>query len=160
MQGNELLSVATALAPHFPTRQQVIDEALTWIGTPFHEGVHIKGVGVSCGQLLIAVYGSLGFTVPREVGHFPIDWALHTREERYLDILSQFTREIGQQEIMPADIALYRVGRVFCHSAIIVDWPSCLIHAYDGGCHRVELVDGSKQPLASRKVRFFTPFPK
>lgn len=140
-----------------PDRAAVITEAETWLGTPFHEGCHIRGIGVSCGQLLIAVYGSLGFPVPvGNLGYFPLDWALHTREERYLTILEHFATHTERPE--PGNIALFRLfgHRAFSHSAIIVEWPARVIHALWG--RGVEWADASKEPLVKRPVQFFDPW--
>lgn len=42
-------------------RQAVVAEAKTWIGTGFHHEARIKGAGVDCAQLLIAVFSACGF---------------------------------------------------------------------------------------------------
>lgn len=33
-----------------------VAEALTWLGTPYHQQGRVKGVGVDCGTLLCEVY--------------------------------------------------------------------------------------------------------
>lgn len=42
------------------TRNQIISEAKTWIGTPFHYHARIKGVGCDCVGLIIGVSEALG----------------------------------------------------------------------------------------------------
>jgi NlpC/P60 family putative phage cell wall peptidase len=41
-------------------RLAVIEEAKTWVGTPFRHQARVKGVGVDCAQLVIAVGESCG----------------------------------------------------------------------------------------------------
>ena len=107
-------------------RQRVIDEAKTWLGTPFLHQAAVKGAGVGCGTLLTCVYGACEFKVPslEEIGHFSHDWHLHTREERYLNIIKRFTIETKVPR--PGDIVLFRMGYVYAHSAIVVDWPNVI----------------------------------
>ena len=38
------------------TREEVVNEAASWIGTPVHQNAMVKGAGVDCGRLLYAVY--------------------------------------------------------------------------------------------------------
>ena len=42
-------------------QERVRSEALTWLGTPYHHQGRVKGVGVDCGQILIAIYEKAEF---------------------------------------------------------------------------------------------------
>jgi cell wall-associated NlpC family hydrolase len=46
------------------TREQLLAEARTWIGTPFHHRGRVKGAGVDCGGLVVAVAGACGIALP------------------------------------------------------------------------------------------------
>ena len=35
---------------------EAVQEALTWLGTPYHHQGRVKGVGVDCGTLICEVY--------------------------------------------------------------------------------------------------------
>ncbi len=39
---------------------EAVQEALTWLGTPYHHQGRIKGVGVDCGTLICEVYEKVG----------------------------------------------------------------------------------------------------
>src|SRR5690349_11447583 len=39
-----------------PWRARLLDEARTWLLTPWHHNARVRGAGVDCGQLLIACY--------------------------------------------------------------------------------------------------------
>ena len=75
-------------------RAAVVAEAETWLGTPYHHEARIKGHGVDCAQVLIGVFANVGLIEPVALPHYPMDWNLHRDEERYLDILGRYTREI------------------------------------------------------------------
>src|SRR6185503_14193490 len=46
------------------TRADIIERALTWIGTPFHEQACVKGIGCDCGHLWVGVARELGLVAP------------------------------------------------------------------------------------------------
>jgi len=135
-------------------RSRVVQEALTWDGTPYHHQARIKGVGVDCGQLLAAVYEDAGVLPHIETGDYPGDWMLHRDEERYLSFVMQYAQEVDAPR--PGDIAVFRFGRSYAHGSIVVEWPR-IIHAYV----RVGvMVDdaGENGALVGRPVRFFSPW--
>jgi NlpC/P60 family putative phage cell wall peptidase len=41
-------------------REQIVAEARTWLGTPFHHQGRLRGVGVDCGGLILGVGKALG----------------------------------------------------------------------------------------------------
>lgn len=58
------------------TRSQILHEARTWLGTPFHHQARTKGVGVDCAGLVIGVGQALGFSIEdhprRNYSRFPV----------------------------------------------------------------------------------------
>jgi len=136
-------------------RQAVIEEARTWIGTPFHQNADLKGVGVDCGRILIKVYGACGFRVPIDPPFLSQDWHLHRNEEIYLDIIREFATEIPGPPRL-GDVVMFRVARVYGHSGIVLEWPHLLIHAH--WLTGVQYVDATQPPLVARPVRFFSPY--
>ena len=136
-------------------RAAVVEEARSWIGTPYHHMGRVKGVGADCLTLLAEVYERAGVVGHVEVPFYPPDWHLHRDVERYLEGLLCHAREIYPELPEAGDIALFRMGRCFAHGAIVTAWPK-LIHALAGAC----VLDGdmTQPPLAGRAVRFFSPF--
>ena len=111
------------------TRARIVTEAKSWINTPYHHHGRVKGVGVDCAQILIAVYSEAGFIPKFDPGHYPPDWHLHHDDERYLSFVLPYVREMEEEEArLPGDLMLIKYGRAFAHSAIIIEWPLC-IHA-------------------------------
>jgi len=110
-----------------PRRQSLIDEAKTWLNTPWHHEGRIKGAGVDCGQILIEIYANCGLIERPAVDSYPRDWALHRSEERYLYVVEQYCHAVNSPG--PGDIVVYRNGRSFSHGGIVVAWP-LIIHAH------------------------------
>lgn len=125
-------------------REKVITEAKEWLGTPYHSGARVKGIGVDCGQLLIAVYQNAGI-IPSgdcEPGYYPFDWHLHRAEEKYLAWVERYCDKI-EAEPLPGDIAVYQFGRCISHAGIVLEWPK-IIHSYVG---MGVIVSGSNEAL-------------
>ena len=66
------------------TRDEVVAEAVTWIGTPYHPMACIKGVGADCALFPFAVYQAVG-GIPTEVAPpvYTSSWMLHRDEEEF-----------------------------------------------------------------------------
>jgi cell wall-associated NlpC family hydrolase len=110
-------------------RSAVIDEAISWIGTPYHHRAAIKRVGVDCGQLAIAVYAGAGIVQWFDTGDYPPDWHLSRNEERYLQLVAQHADEVA--EIEAGDLVVMQYGRTFSHGAIYIG-SGLIVHAYVG----------------------------
>lgn len=109
-------------------RLAVIQEALTWIGTPWRHQARVLGAGVDCGQILAAVFEKAGVLPHVDPGDYPRDFMLHADEERFLGLVELYARRIEGRPA-PGDIALFRYGKVLSHGAIVIRWPT-IVHAY------------------------------
>lgn len=136
-------------------RELVVQEAETWVGTPFHHEARIKNHGVDCGQLLIMVYGEFGF-IPKnyKLAHYSPDFAQHQDREWYLEIVTEFATEIKTPGV--GDIVLFKWGRLYSHGGIVVKWPE-IIHAW-ALTKRVTHFNAEFSPLGIKKKLFFSPF--
>jgi len=146
----------TAHGSPLPGRQAIIAAALGWKGTPFHHEAMVKGAGVDCGMLLIAVYREAGLIPDFPVAHYSYQWHLHRSRELYLEYLRQFGREIPEAEQGPGDVVIWKLGRVFSHAAIIIEWPH-VIHAVNGPGVVFENVDCALR-LRGPERKFFSPW--
>jgi cell wall-associated NlpC family hydrolase len=141
---------------HTAARQAIVDEAMGWERTPYHHHARIKGVGVDCAQLPLAVYVACGLIEPFEPDYTQ-DWMMHRDEERYLDVIRARAVEIDRADVGPGDMAVFKFGRTFSHSSIVIDLP-LIIHAVirGGAVLRADMdTDGD---LIGREVKFFTLF--
>lgn len=135
-------------------RAAVAKEALTWLGTPYHHHARVKGVGVDCAQILLAIYPGLGLAPEIDPGQYATDWHLHHSEELYV----QWVLEAGGIEVevpQVGDMGLFRFGRTFSHGAIFVGEQD-LVHSYLGKGVILSRLD--EAPLAGRPVRWFSIF--
>lgn len=124
-------------APFFSGRidqNQLISEAISWLGTPFHPHGHIKYVGVDCVNLAAGIYQALG--VVEEFN--PPKYALkagHVLEQsqitEYLEQTGRFHRLSIDQGPMTGDLLCFRVGKVEHHVGVLLRWPS-FIHVLRG----------------------------
>lgn len=112
---------------HTAKRQAIVDEAMGWIGTPYHHCARIKGVGVDCAQLPAAVYAAVGL-IPDLQPEYSPQWMMHRDEEQYLEWVRPYAREITREELQPGDLCMWKFGRTYSHSAIVIDVPT-VIHA-------------------------------
>ena len=136
-------------------REQIIQVAFDWLGTPYHHHGRIKGVGVDCVQFLIAVFSECGLAQGAETGPYPQDWHLHRSEEKYLAGIQQYAKQTATPE--PGDIALFRFGRCVSHAGIVLPEQRTVIHAYVGSGVILSSLDG--QELVGRLHSFWRVIP-
>ncbi len=110
-------------------RTDVVEEAKTWLRTPWHHRARIKGVGVDCAQFLIGVYANAGLVEDFDTGEYPVDWMLHREEERFLFWIEKYLVPAEYPTPLSGDTVIWKFGRCFSHAAIVVEWP-VVIHAY------------------------------
>jgi NlpC/P60 family putative phage cell wall peptidase len=134
-------------------RAAVVARAHDWLGTPFHAGARVRGAGVDCAQLLIAVFAEAGLIEPVDPGHYPPDWFLHQDGEPLLAWVERYGMRTSTTPA-PGDVALFRYGRAVSHGAIVVG-PELLIHSYRGlGVVRESFAPG--QAITPRLVGCWT----
>lgn len=134
-------------------RQAVVCEAQTWVATPYHHCADVKGHGVDCAMFLSRVYSAAGVVPFIDPRPYPVDWHLHRNEERYLQTIAPYAREIFTPP-EPGDFLLFRYGRTFSHSAIVIKTPG-VIHAHAQE-RAVVWGDLTLAPLKDRPFRVFT----
>jgi cell wall-associated NlpC family hydrolase len=151
------MSVATV------TREAVVAEARTWLGTPYHLNQCVRGAGVDCARFIHAVLHACGLMPAEFIERFGTDWASHTSEEVYKFRMLRHAPEILEGisfpslKAKPGCVALVKTegARVYNHGAIVLAWPRC-IHAVRIG---VSEFDASQHELwAQSIVKIFDPF--
>lgn len=140
------------------TREAVIAEAQTWLGTPYHHCADVKGAGVDCAMILVRVYAACGL-VPHEFDPRPYSpqWHLH----RGVELYQQWIAAAGAIETgapRPGDVGLWKFGRAYSHAAILVTPMNAgaqIIHALrDAG--KVVQTSAHEQPLTTRECKWFS----
>lgn len=117
-------------------REAAVQEALTWLRTPYHHMARVKGAGCDCATLLLEVYHTIGAIPEIDIGYYPQDWHFHRNDERYLGWIKKYAKQVDVPQ--KGDIALFRFGRCVSHGAIVTDWPN-VIHSY----HKQGVIFGS-----------------
>ncbi|WP_374513774.1 NlpC/P60 family protein [Niveibacterium sp.] len=141
------------------TREAIVSEARSWLGTPYHHAARIKGVGVDCAMLVAEVLERAGLVPHIDPQGYPADWMQHRNEERFLaEVQTYALRELdlSTEQPAPGDVVLYRFGRCFAHGAIVVAWP-LVIHAASRD-RIVTLAEGNAGWLENCPVRAFSMF--
>jgi cell wall-associated NlpC family hydrolase len=115
------------------TRNSIIAEARTWLGTKYVPNGRIKQAGCDCATFLLEVVVRLGlvpdFKVPTEsAAHF-----LAKGDATYLNTILTHCDEIPEADLLPGDLVMYRKPSwpIFTHAAIVINWPGSVIHAVE-----------------------------
>ena len=140
------------------TREDVVREALRWEMTPYHDHARILGVGVDCAQLPCAVYEAVGL-VPHLEPRYSHQWFLHRDEELFLEWIRPHAREISREEARAGDLGVWRFGRTYSHSAILIE-PPIVIHAMKLARCVVRGDMSRDDDLVNRPAVFFTLWPE
>lgn len=108
-------------------RQLIVDEALTWIGTPWHHEACVKGHGVDCANFLAGVYVNVGLIEPFVIERYPPDWHLHSDDPRFLKVVETYCRKVDAPKM--GDIVMFKIARAAAHGAILID-PARMVIAH------------------------------
>ncbi|MEM1391033.1 MAG: NlpC/P60 family protein [Pseudomonadota bacterium] len=114
-------------------RDQIVDAARGWIGTPYRHQASKKAVGTDCLGLLRGVWRELVGVEPESVPPYSPDWAEALGEETLLETARRHMIEIGLGDAQPGDVLLFRMGlgHPAKHCAIVSE-AGKIIHAYWG----------------------------
>lgn len=117
------------MIPRETQRQAVVDQALAWLGTPYHHCADIKGVGVDCAMLLVRVFNEAGVIPAIDPRPYAPHWHLHRSEEKYLAWLDEYADVAADGATpQPGDVLAWRVGRTYSHAGIMVSQDE-FVHA-------------------------------
>ncbi len=109
-------------------RNKIVEEARSWLNTPFHHQGRVKGVGVDCVGLVIGVAKTLQLSNFDTHDYSPIP------DGKILKYLcdTEMT-EITENEIMLGDVVLFKFDERPQHLGIIGEYiygGNSLIHSY------------------------------
>ena len=95
-------------AAHRHTRERVLEEARSWIGTPYHHRASVKGVGADCLGLIRGVWLTIYKTEPETLPDYSQDWAEATGYQTLLAAAYRHMFEVPITMIEPGDVLLFR----------------------------------------------------
>jgi NlpC/P60 family putative phage cell wall peptidase len=115
------------------TRDSIVSEARSWVGTPYRHQASLKGVGCDCLGLVRGVWRSLVGDEPETAPPYSRDWAESSGEEALANAARKHLIEIDPAAFLPGDVLLFRYApRYPAKHAAIVTSPTMMVHAHDG----------------------------
>ena len=114
-------------------RQNILDIARDWIGTPYMHQTSLKGVGCDCLGLIRGVWREIYGGEPEKIPNYTSDWSEVNGQESLLLAAQKHCRPIVKEEIAAGDILLFRMRKnsPAKHMGILSGKDS-FIHAYEG----------------------------
>lgn len=115
------------------TGERIVNEALTWLGTPYRHQGRRRDVGCDCLGLIMGVWSTVYGIVPEQPGAYAPDWAEAGGGDPLLHAARRYCREKPAASIAAGDLILFRWRPEFPakHCAILVG-ENRMIHAYEG----------------------------
>lgn len=113
------------------SRSAVLDEARSWIGTPYQHQASAKSAGCDCLGLVRGVWRALYGAEPEMTPAYTPDWAERQGAETLLQAARRHLIEAAAPA--PGDVLLFRMdARSPIKHAAILDRDDHIIHAYWG----------------------------
>lgn len=115
------------------TRDEIVEAARSWLGTPYRHQASLKAVGADCLGLVRGVWRDALGDEPEIVPPYTPDWAEALKQETLLEAARRHLVEIPGAAALPGDVYLFRMGlgHPAKHCAIKSD-EDRIIHAYWG----------------------------
>ena len=114
-------------------RDEIVDAARLWLGTPYHHQASLRGVGCDCLGLVRGVWRDLCGAEPEEPPPYSPSWAESLRQETLALAAERHLRPLATADALPGDVLLFRWREHLPakHCAILAS-PDRIIHAHDG----------------------------
>lgn len=106
--------------------QHVLNEAESWLGTPYAARQCLKGQGADCGSFLHHCY-SLVLPLKTMPKDYAVDWSLHSTDELYMDFIKPYVEEVDRP--IYGGLGTWLFGRAYAHGGLI-DRDGSILHAY------------------------------
>ena len=112
---------------------RVVEEAQSWIGTPYRHQASLKSVGCDCLGLVRGVWRSLYGDEPEALKAYSADWAEAGETDALIDAARRHFIERSKSDMVAGDVILFRwkPAHAAKHLGILVS-EQAFIHAYEG----------------------------
>lgn len=143
------------------TREAILREARSWIGTPYVHRASLKGHGADCLGLLRGVWRALIGPEPEPLPPYAPDWAEAGRRETLAETAFRRLHPVALEAARPGDVLLFRFKPHLPakHVAFLSDGALSaqgrMIHAYDGA----RVCEGQIGPWWRRRAVLAFSFP-
>ena len=138
------------------TRNAIVREARSWVGTRYHHQASVKGVGCDCLGLVRGVWRELIGDEPGQLPAYAPDWAEATADETLALAGFKYLLPLTVSQFAAGDVLLFRWrdGYVAKHAAI-ASGDGRMIHAHDGAA----VCEVALAPWWRRRIAFAFAFP-
>jgi NlpC/P60 family putative phage cell wall peptidase len=90
------------------TREELVDEARSWIGTPFQHRASVKGAGVDCLGLVAALHRACKPDTAVTIPAYAPDWPLDAGGEILIEGLRGYLAPIAKTDRAAGDVLAFR----------------------------------------------------
>lgn len=112
------------------TRQQIVDEARSWLGTRYHHQASVKQAGCDCLGLVRGVYRNITGVEPEQPPPYSRDWAETLRQETLIDAAERHLKRVDLTDLQPGNVVIFRFKpTAMAKHAGILTSDSTMIHA-------------------------------
>ena len=115
-------------------REEALQLARTWIGTPYKHQAMKKGLGCDCAGLVMGIWNELYGRPPKDfvLPPYTASWAEETGLQLMVDAGNKYFTQVPISEMLPGDVIMYRMYSKgpTKHSGILAS-PNTMIHAYN-----------------------------
>lgn len=113
----------------------IVAEARTWLGTPFHHQARLKSKGCDCLGLIVGVVDTLGLEDANGMKLAAYDEVTYSREPDGAYLTAKLTGlldEVPAADARAGDLALFKIRENPQHLAILTDYEDGLgmIHSF------------------------------
>lgn len=117
------------------SRDDIVDSARKWLGTPYRHQASLCGVGCDCLGLVRGVWRELVGPEPEPMRPYSPDWAEAGGAESLVELGERCFAPVPDQQWRKGDVLVFRFfeGMPAKHLAIATD-AGRMIHAHDGAC--------------------------
>jgi NlpC/P60 family putative phage cell wall peptidase len=117
------------------TREAIVAEARSWLGTRYRHQASVKGVGCDCLGLVRGVWRACVGVEPELPPPYAPDWAEAGGRDALIEAAARHLVAVPRDAFAAGDVLLfrYRDGFVAKHAAIASSRDT-MIHAHDGAC--------------------------
>ena len=137
-------------------RRAALNEARSWIGTPYLHQASQKGAGADCLGLLRGIWRALYGEEPEALPHYKPDWAERGGEETLLSAAQRHLVPVQDGQRRSGDVILFRFAP-HCpakHCAVLAE-RGRMIHAW----HRQAVCETALGPWWERRSAGVFAFP-
>jgi NlpC/P60 family putative phage cell wall peptidase len=138
------------------TRDAIIAEVRSWIGTPYRHQASLRGTGCDCLGLIRGVWRAAMGSEPELPPAYSPDWAEASGSETLAEAAKRHLVEIDFGAAREGDVVLFRWRNNLPakHAAILIA-PDRFIHAQEGAA----VTTASLSPWWRRRIAYAFRFP-